>query len=75
MWQGIRENTLLRIRAEGNKLLPNPAPTGSKTDSGDTLLFEVLVAQYGAIIDRAEDMLVKQACFEVETELKPYFSR
>lgn len=38
-------------------------------------MFDVLIKQYGDVVNRAEDMIVKQICAEVETELKPYFAR
>lgn len=37
-------------------------------------MFDVLIKQYGDVVSRSEDMIVKQICAEVETELKPYFA-
>lgn len=74
LWHGIQENPVLRARAEANMLLPRTGPTATLNDQADTTMFDVLVKQYGDVVNRSEDMIVKQICAEVETELKPYFA-
>ncbi|VDB92161.1 unnamed protein product [Peniophora sp. CBMAI 1063] len=65
----------LRVRAEGNPLLPNPAPASSAVDAApDGTLFDVLVTAYAELVREAEDMLVQLVTAEVEGLLKHYFA-
>ncbi|KAG8956967.1 hypothetical protein FRC00_004656 [Tulasnella sp. 408] len=74
LWNGIQENPVLRARAEANTMLPRTGPAATLNDQADTTMFDVLIKQYGDVVSRSEDMIVKQICAEVETELKPYFA-
>ncbi|TDL28873.1 hypothetical protein BD410DRAFT_712399 [Rickenella mellea] len=72
LWQTICERSTLRARVENNPLLPDPSAANVE-DEGT--LFDELIAQYGALASRAEGMLVRQVCGEVEAELKAHFYR
>ena len=50
--------------------LPDPS---EHTDEGT--IFEELVTQYDKLADRAESMLLKQICGEIEADLKPHLTR
>ncbi|KAG8953229.1 hypothetical protein FRC04_002639 [Tulasnella sp. 424] len=74
LWHAIQENPVLRARAEAQTMLPRTGATATLDDQADSTMFDVLVKQYGDVVNRAEDMIDKQICAEVETELKPYFA-
>lgn len=75
LWADMHVKAALRVRAEGNPLLPNPAPTSSAVDvAPDGTLFDVLVKAYAELVRRAEVMLVQLVTAEVEGLLKPYFA-
>ena len=70
LWHQICEKASLRSRVEGVDGLPDP--NGSK-DEGT--IFDELVSQYNKLADRAESMLIRQVCGEVEAELKTHLYR
>ncbi|KAG8971230.1 hypothetical protein FRB90_010563 [Tulasnella sp. 427] len=74
LWHGIQENPVLRARADTNPMLPQTGSTATLDDQAESTMFDVLTHQYGDIVTRAEDMITKQICAEVETELKTYFA-
>lgn len=70
LWHQICEKSSLRSRVEEVDALPNPS---SAKDEGT--IFEELVSQYNKLADRAESMLVRQICGEVEADLKTHLFR
>jgi len=67
LWQTIRERAALRSRVKEVDSLPDP---GASRHEGT--IFDELVKQYNSLAKRAETMLVKQICGEVESDLKAH---
>ncbi|THH05559.1 hypothetical protein EW145_g4700 [Phellinidium pouzarii] len=67
LWHQICEKASLRSRVEDVDALPNP---NDVKDEGT--IFAELVAQYDKLTERAENMLVRQICGEVEADLKAH---
>lgn len=83
MWTEINEKAALRARAAAHPSLPSTDTPTSKhnKDEGESVevgvegtLFDELILQYSKLSARADDMMIKQVCHEVEGELKPYLS-
>ena len=73
LWAEINEKSALRARAAAHPSLPS-SDTPRESISVDGTLFDELIEQYSKLAGRAEDMMVKQVCYEIEGELKPYLS-
>ncbi|KAG8693863.1 hypothetical protein FRC09_010241, partial [Ceratobasidium sp. 395] len=74
LWSEINERSTLRAKAEAHPSLPST----SQAQRGEQVhgtLFDELIGQYSSIVTRAEDMIIRHVCSEVETELKPYFAK
>ncbi|KAG8748050.1 hypothetical protein FRC10_009802 [Ceratobasidium sp. 414] len=74
LWFEINERSALRAKAEAHPSLP----TTSHAQKGEQVqgtLFDELIGQYSSLATRAEDMMIRHICSEVETELKPYFAK
>jgi len=67
LWHTIREKAALRSRVREVDSLPDPSAV---RDEGT--IFDELVKHYNALAERAETMLVKQICGEVESDLKAH---
>ncbi|KAI5123752.1 hypothetical protein M0805_000343 [Coniferiporia weirii] len=67
LWHQICEKASLRSRVEDVDALPNP---NVANDEGT--IFEELVSQYNKLAERAEGMLIRQICGEVESDLKAH---
>ncbi|KLO20039.1 hypothetical protein SCHPADRAFT_863786 [Schizopora paradoxa] len=67
LWHSICERAALRSRVREVDALPDPSVV---RDEGT--IFDELVKQYNALAERAETMLVKQICGEVESDLKAH---
>lgn len=60
-----------RIQADGN--LPKRLRMGGEDDSGS--VFDALIGKYAALLERAEEMLVRHIAVEVENDLKQHLTR
>ncbi|KAG9127939.1 hypothetical protein FRC07_007177 [Ceratobasidium sp. 392] len=74
LWSEINERSALRAKAEAHPSLPRTSQT-QKGEQVQGTLFDELVGQYSSIVTRAEDMIIRHICSEVETELKAYFAK
>ena len=70
LWQQICEKSSLKSKVEHVDALPNP---DEARDEGT--IFDELIAQYNSLAERAENMLIKQICGEVEADLKNHLYR
>lgn len=80
LWSEINSRAALRARAEAHPLLPDPSTeTTSSTAKVEATfngtIFQELVIQYRALGGRADEMIVRHVCSEVESASKAYFSR
>lgn len=67
LWHTICERAALRSRVKEVDALPDPS---ALRDEGT--IFDELVKQYNTLAERAETMLIKQICGEVESDLKAH---
>jgi hypothetical protein len=74
LWTEIATDSGLRVRADEDKLMPIPPPIRSGGSDGGSI-FDKLVEDYGALAERAEDMVFQHVCGEVEMELRAHFFR
>jgi RAD50-interacting protein 1 len=80
LWSEINARAALRARADAHPLLPDvsgevtSAVQGVDAASKGTI-FQELVTQYRSLAQRAEDMIVRHVCSEVDYASKSYFSR
>jgi len=84
LWAEINGRAKLRARAEAHPLLPQPVVAKGKEEMEKEdveeaavkgTIFQELVIQYQALGKRAEEMIVRHVCAEVESAAKGYFSR
>jgi RAD50-interacting protein 1 len=73
LWAEINEKSALRARTSAHPSLPSTENLREGT-LVDGTLFDELIEQYSKLAGRAEDMMIKQVCYEIEGDLKPYFS-
>ncbi|KAF9650708.1 hypothetical protein BDM02DRAFT_3092586 [Thelephora ganbajun] len=72
LWTEIVIDSGLRVRADEDKLMPIPPPVrGTESDGGS--IFDKLIEDYGALVERAEEMVVQHVCGEIEMELRAHF--
>ena len=70
----LATDSRLRVRASEDKLIPTPPPPrGSEANGGS--IFDKLIEDYGALAERAEDMVFQHVCGEIEMELRAHFFR
>jgi len=70
----IINDSSLRVRADGDKFMPTPPPVhGTGADGGS--IFDKLIEDYGALAERADDMVLQHVCGEIEMELRAHFFR
>lgn len=62
----------IRWRIQSEPLLHNPS---SDPDSGDMSVWDLVLDRYAALIERAEDMMVRLVTVEVENDLKKHLQR
>ena len=74
-WQEIIANSNLRVRADEDHLMPTPPPLARGTERDGGSIFDKLIDDYGALAERAEDMVLQHVCGEIGTELKAHFFR
>ncbi|KIJ45675.1 hypothetical protein M422DRAFT_227406 [Sphaerobolus stellatus SS14] len=72
LWSEINGRAALRARAEAHPLLPQPVDEMEASSKGT--IFQELIAQYRALGQRADDMIVSHICSEVESAAKAYFA-
>jgi len=73
LWAEINEKSALRARTSAHPSLPSTENLREGT-LVDGTLFDELIEQYSKLAGRAEDIMIKQVCYEIEGDLKPYFS-
>ncbi|KAG8730619.1 hypothetical protein FRC11_006279 [Ceratobasidium sp. 423] len=74
LWTEINERSALRAKVDAHPSLPHTT-TASTVEEIHGTLFDELTSQYASIVTRAEDMMIRHACSEVEGELKSYFAK
>ncbi|CCO26164.1 hypothetical protein BN14_00181 [Rhizoctonia solani AG-1 IB] len=74
LWTEINERSALRAKVDAHPSLPQTTPASVAEEVHGTL-FDELISQYTSIVVRAEDMMVRHVCSEVEGELRGYFSK
>ncbi|KAF8758327.1 RINT-1 / TIP-1 family [Rhizoctonia solani] len=74
LWTEINERSALRAKVDAHPSLPQTAPTSTVEEIHGTL-FDELISQYNSLVARAEDMIIRHICSEVEGELKGYFAK
>jgi hypothetical protein len=55
--------------------MPTPPPPTRDTESDGGSIFDKLIEDYGALAERAEDMVLQHVCGEIEMELRAHFFR
>lgn len=63
----------IRVRADEDKLMPTPPPPTRGTESNAGSIFDKLIEDYGALTERAEDMVLEHVCGEIEMDLRAHF--
>lgn len=74
LWTEINERSALRAKVDAHPSLPQTTPVSMAEEVHGTM-FDELISQYASIVIRAEDMMVRHVCSEVEGELKAYFAK
>ncbi|CAE6426131.1 unnamed protein product [Rhizoctonia solani] len=74
LWTEINEKSALRAKVDAHPSLPHTTPASTAEEIHGTL-FDELISQYVSIVTRAEDMIIRHVCSEVEVELKGYFAK
>ncbi|KAF8744205.1 RINT-1 / TIP-1 family, partial [Rhizoctonia solani] len=74
LWTEINERSALRAKVDAHPSLPQTVPTSTVEEIHGTL-FDELISQYSSLVARAEDMIIRHICSEVEGELKGYFAK
>ncbi|CUA72365.1 RINT1-like protein [Rhizoctonia solani] len=74
LWTEINERSALRAKVDAHPSLPHTAPVSTVEEIHGTL-FDELISQYASVVVRAEDMMIRHICSEVEGELKGYFAK
>ncbi|KAF8592034.1 hypothetical protein K439DRAFT_1650556 [Ramaria rubella] len=80
LWSEINARAALRVRAEAHPLLPDPSEKANSSTLQDVeaiakgTIFQELVTQYRNLGERAEDMVVRHVCSEIESAARIYFS-
>jgi len=72
---GIISESSLRVRADEDKLIPTPPLAFGTEESDGSSIFDKLIQDYGALTERAEDMVFQHVCGEIEMELRAHFFR
>lgn len=79
LWSEINARAALRTRTDAHPLLPGAPEVASALQDVDAAskgtIFQELVTQYRSLAERAEDMIVRHVCSEVDFASKAYFSR
>ncbi|KDN49481.1 hypothetical protein RSAG8_02183, partial [Rhizoctonia solani AG-8 WAC10335] len=77
LWTEINERSALRAKVDAHPSLPQTTPASTAEEVHGTLLVvsSDLISQYVSIVTRAEDMMIRHVCSEVEGELKGYFAK
>lgn len=70
LWSEINNKPNLRERVEAHPSLPST----ESWDSADGTIFDEMIRQYGALAGRADEMMVRQAYMEVESQLKTWIT-
>ncbi|CAE6432985.1 unnamed protein product [Rhizoctonia solani] len=73
LWTEVNERSALRAKVDAHPSLPQTTPASVAEEVHGTL-FDELISQYDSITIRAEDMMIRHVCSEVEGELKGYFA-
>lgn len=55
--------------------MPTPPPPIRGTESLTGSIFDKLIEDYGALAERAEDMVLQHVCGEIEMDLRAHFFR
>ena len=63
----------LRVRADEDILMPTLPPAIGAEGSGHGSIFDKLIENYGALAERAEDMVFQHVSGEIEMELRAHF--
>ncbi|CAE7218412.1 unnamed protein product [Rhizoctonia solani] len=74
LWTEINERSALRAKVDAHPSLPHTTPASTAEEVHGTL-FDELISQYDSVVTRAEDMMIRHICSEVEGELKAYFAK
>lgn len=70
LWAAINEKPALRERVGAHPSLPST----SSWSSAQGTLFDELIKQYSVLVERADEMMVRQIYSEVETDLKTWIT-
>ncbi|KAJ1310280.1 hypothetical protein OPQ81_007020 [Rhizoctonia solani] len=74
LWTEINERSALRAKVDAHPSLPHTTAASTAEEVHGTL-FDELISQYTSTVTRAEDMMIRHICSEVEGELKAYFAK
>jgi RAD50-interacting protein 1 len=80
LWSEISARAALRAKADAHPLLPDPSGDATLAlqdveAASEGTIFQELVTQYRSLGERAEDMIVRHVCLEVNSASKAYFTR
>lgn len=71
----IASDSGLRVRVHEDNLMPTPPLIRGTGGSCTGSIFDKLIEDYGALGERAEDMVFQHVCGEIEAELRAHFFR